>query len=285
VPPPFRTPAPYREEPLTLPYQVEYSLLERRAPIMYTWSSRGPSQDGGRGVDITAPGGAITSVPNWALQQGRLMNGTSMSCPNCVGCISLVLSALKQQGIPFTPASVRHALEASAKSLDGADPYEVGAGLVQVDRMHERLVQAAPSCMLPGGLGDAMLAHVRYDVSVGPGKKGVYLREAAETRRATQVAMQVTPVFHERCPNQAKIDFEKHITLVGTMPWVVPPRALVLMATVGYSTGRPQGQFQVRRSRHPLPPDACLPHDPPTRSASARAAPPCAPASLRAANH
>ena len=49
----------------------------------------------------------------------------------------------------------------------------------------ERLVQAAPSCMLPGGLGDAMLAHVRYDVSVGPGKKGVYLREAAETRRAT----------------------------------------------------------------------------------------------------
>ena len=97
--------------------------------------------------------------------------------------------------------------------------------------------------------------------------------------------MQVTPVFHERCPNQAKIDFEKHITLVGTMPWVVPPRALVLMATVGYSTGRPQGQFQVRRSRHPLPSDACLPHDPLTRSASARAAPPRAPASLRAATH
>lgn len=76
--------------------EAEYNLKGRYSNV-YTWTSRDPCIDGGKGVTICAPGAAITSVPEFTLTKSQLMNGTSMAAPNVAGSVALLISALKKQ--------------------------------------------------------------------------------------------------------------------------------------------------------------------------------------------
>ena len=190
--------------------------------LQYTWSSRGPAADGYLGVTVSAPGGAIACVPQWTLARSQLMNGTSMSSPNAAGGVALLLSALKADGIPYTPASIRRAIEATARGC-GEPAYTCGAGLLDVP--------AALAWIKAHG-GD-LAAQTPLEVSVpsrGSGFRGLYLREPLETGVPWEGTARVTPHFAEegRDHRESDLAYEQNLLVSATASWIKCPKALVL---------------------------------------------------------
>ena len=200
--------------------EVEYSLRETLPATNYTWSSRGPAPDGHMGVCIVAPGGAIAPVPTWTLQGKQLMNGTSMSSPNCCGGLALILSALVAQGIPYTPAGVRRAIENSAVKVNGIEPWALGTGLLDVGAAHKLLVTFASS--------PAATMTISASIPANNGARGLYLRNPAHTEGVTSVNVFVQPKFHVDCDNEEQVKFEVQMILTSSAAWCVVPRYMVL---------------------------------------------------------
>ncbi|CAO1628382.1 unnamed protein product [Parajaminaea phylloscopi] len=202
---------------------AEYALIERDVKDgPTTWSSRGPAADGARGVTAWAPGAAITSIPKYCLSATQLMNGTSMASPNACGCIALLLSAMKQEGIPITSARVHKAVLATTR--DAHD--ELGVGFLQVedawryivenkdrpDADFEFQVKVTPAGKPPGGNSD---------------KRGVYLRERAETHRLNQFTVTAKPTVKGTEPEKA-YELQLKAVLTSSAPWIVAPEFLHL---------------------------------------------------------
>ncbi|ORX59943.1 hypothetical protein BCR36DRAFT_316119 [Piromyces finnis] len=199
--------------------EAEYSLLEKVPERPYTWSSRGPTEDGDVGVTVYAPGGAITSVPPYTLASSQLMNGTSMSSPNCCGCLALIVSALKANNIPFTPYRITKAIQRTSKSIN--NPMNVG--LIQVENAFNDLVNFKDD--------KTQDISFRIEISECNNARGIYIRDIVSANKTTQYTINVKPTFmktEDKILNQQRLEYESKIALVSTVGWIKCPKYLLL---------------------------------------------------------
>ncbi|XP_011256902.1 tripeptidyl-peptidase 2 isoform X2 [Camponotus floridanus] len=200
---------------------AEYSLREKMPGMPYTWSSRGPMIDGGAGVTVCAPGGAITSVPNFTLRKSQLMNGTSMASPHVTGAVAILISGLLAKGCPYSPYSIKRALENTALYISNLDQFAQGSGLLQVERAFDNLVSYS----------DAPERDIRFTINCGVNNsKGIHMRTGV-IDRPKDYAITVEPVFinSEVIEPSRKINFNLKLTLVCDASWVQFPTHLDLM--------------------------------------------------------
>ncbi|KAG2401576.1 Tripeptidyl-peptidase 2 [Vigna angularis] len=185
--------------------------------LEYTWSSRGPTTDGDLGVSVSAPGCAVAPVPTWTLQRRMLMNGTSMASPSACGGIALLISAMKAEGIPVSPYSVRKALENTSLPIGGSpeDKLSTGQGLMQVDN------------------GD-IAVHILFFIDHNAWSRGIYLREANDCRQPMEWTVQVDPKFHEDAKKLEELAmFEEFIELRSSDQTVVKAPEYLLLTHNG----------------------------------------------------
>ncbi|XP_073032784.1 LOW QUALITY PROTEIN: tripeptidyl-peptidase 2 [Primulina eburnea] len=194
--------------------------------LEYTWSSRGPTADGDLGVCISAAGGAMAPVPTWTLQSRMFMNGTSMSSPCACGGVALLISAMKAEGLPVSPYSVREALENTSVPVGGSpeDKLSAGQGLMQVDKAYDYIQKLLD------------VPSVWYQIKINqsgkstPTSRGIYLREADSCQQSTEWTVKVEPKFHEDASNLNQlVPFEECVKLLSTGESVVrAPEYLLL---------------------------------------------------------
>ncbi|RZC37164.1 tripeptidyl-peptidase 2 [Asbolus verrucosus] len=195
-----------------------YSMRQKLPGMAFTWSSRGPCIDGGIGVTVCAPGGAVTSVPNCTLRYSQLMNGTSMASPHVAGAVSIILSGIVQQQLPYSPYSVKRAMENTASVLQDVEVFAQGSGLLQVDKCFDFLVN----------YHSVQESNVRFHISCGSSNsKGIYLR-SKPTNTCSSYNISVEPNFldSDNIESDIKIKFNMKLALVCNASYVSCPTHL-----------------------------------------------------------
>ncbi|CAH0562147.1 unnamed protein product [Brassicogethes aeneus] len=194
---------------------AEYALRQKLPGSPYTWSSRGPTIDGGIGVHVCAPGGAITSVPNFTLRYSQLMNGTSMASPHVAGAVAVLISGMIQKKLPFTPYIIKKALENTAMHIKDVEHYAQGNGLVQIDKAFDYLLD----------YHSITESKVRFNIYCGSNNsKGINLRTKL-TNTSYLFKVSVEPCFldSDNVPAEEKINFNLKLTLTCNAEYVSFP--------------------------------------------------------------
>ncbi|MFF4256585.1 S8 family serine peptidase [Streptomyces sp. NPDC001663] len=125
-------------------WAADYGVTVTRQQGLLASSARGPREDGGFFPTLIAPGAAVSTIPawlpsvtvpaaGWSLPAGYAMyDGSSTAAAQAMGAGTLLLSAANEHGRPLSPAALRTALTSTARHVPGLQPYEEGAGLIDV---------------------------------------------------------------------------------------------------------------------------------------------------------
>eukprot|EP01029_Cantina_marsupialis_P024661 TRINITY_DN6394_c0_g2_i1.p1 TRINITY_DN6394_c0_g2~~TRINITY_DN6394_c0_g2_i1.p1 ORF type:complete len:1269 (-),score=399.18 TRINITY_DN6394_c0_g2_i1:148-3918(-) len=227
--------------------ESQYSQVSgSKAAVPYVWTSRGPSLDGANGVDICAPGGAITGVPQWCLTAKHLKNGTSMASPNAAGCAALLIGRLKSEGIPFTAEMVKTGICNTAASPEFYDGKMVeGNGVIQVlpawewMASHARWASELP-VFLPSISNGCF--------SSADSSRGLYIIHNEGDTTDKEYSISLSTRFKTEGSEAKKIAFELPLILRCNTPWITcAPRIRAL------ASGHPPISIRIHPRSFPLP--------------------------------
>ncbi len=206
-------PAPTQEAS----YGVAHPLQGR----LFDFSSRGPLNTGGWGVDFIAPGAAVSTLPTWHLQRQENWNGTSMAAPQATGAVAVVQSAAMQRALPASEARLRRAFEISARPAPGLPRVEQGHGLLQVGPAVAVLAAMAEQAEPP---------LIRVALRAGGPEGGIYERDFRGTA-PTRFDVHLQPLLPdhlERNGNAVRAAWSQTLRLEADQPWVRVGRVLDL---------------------------------------------------------
>lgn len=169
---------------------------------VYQWSSRGPTFNSSMGVDLIASGCALSSYPPWFKSNMDMANGTSMSCPNAVGIISIILSKYNNNEQYPKFYWFKKFIENTCSEIDHLECFSQGSGLIASKKITEDMYKFMEQ------------KEYYYDVTNEYKNRGSFIKLNASSKNPDLITIKITPILYENSKINL-VKFRKILRVVG----------------------------------------------------------------------